>query len=246
MSYQYGQGVSPVFRGSLDTRTITWLVAILLFMGIVGYGLGWGAMRYKDPINDPYHSWPFWRHAIAMGAPVFLACIMLIFLVDISSHNRTGFFTSLVFWLIILVAGYMIFFMVWEIIVWSRCNNLTGPTPNYPECINRFYPVHTGPDVSFLLMFFGNVTSFIAAAICFWFHSRLQAAASSDWVQGARAMGQGGTPMMQMDDSSQGYTQSQIGTHMFGKDKHHSQHHSDPSYYSNVGAPYAAEGSAFV
>lgn len=184
------QGSDQYMSGSFDRRLISWLLAILFFIGIAGYGMGWGAMRYNDEANEPWQSWRYWRHALAMGDPVLLVCCLLIYFVELGTGRGTSFFSRLLFWLLILFIGYLAFFIVWEIVVWTRCNNLTGAIPDYPECINRHYPAHRYPDISFLLMLFGTVASLFAAALVFWFRATLECGATANWVMRQRGYDQ--------------------------------------------------------
>lgn len=123
---------------------------------------------YEDNANGSrlgdWTTWNYWRYFLAGFLPIIGLLATWVLLYD-SAFGRPLFLAYYV--VNVVIMGFLCLYVVWEIVVWTRCDDRTGSTPDYPHCINRFYPTKSYPDTNFFLTFVGGATNLALTIIFF-------------------------------------------------------------------------------
>lgn len=203
-------------QGSI--RGIMLLITLVIGISVHAYLAGYGAIRYKDPINEPFLTWNYWRYLITAFVMILTLVLMWIFAFDVSVLQVRV--RGYLFWLIFAAVGYMAVFIVWEIIIWTKCNEVDSPGPpptfKYPHCVNRDYPMNNAPDPAFMLTLFGAAGGFIGMLICLYMINQIVCAAlASRTVLGQEltTQGSGATAYLNTADYNDAPIGSRIDAH---------------------------------
>jgi hypothetical protein len=149
-------------------RGYMFLVTLVIGAGILAFGAGWGVMLYKDVDNEPFLTWDYWRYESVNILMMIALILMWIYAFDVMTS--TGKIRGMLFWIMLIGVAYIAVFVVWEIIIWTKCDEILTPGPppvfKYPHCVNRDYPTMTSPDVVFLLTLFGAAAGGVGMLIC--------------------------------------------------------------------------------
>jgi len=156
------------------------IVHISLFMV---YVVALMAMRFNDPIKDPWHHWQWVQFAISttLIVPVFLADML-----------KTTYDISILFSAQALLtccwALWGFFHSILLTIAFTNCNDAPGGTPEYPYCINRYYPEYEVPDFSMYCYWICIISMTGCCVFWVWFGYRLRMASLAlEWASNAAA-----------------------------------------------------------
>lgn len=169
----YGSKAFNVAGTPIGTvRNILIAMAIAFFIAEAGYLAGYGAIRYKDPINDPWLTWIFWRYWVAAFIPIVVTVATWMLAFDFQGSRGAP---TVHMGLCFITIAYMLVFIVWEVVVWTQCND--GPAPgvfDHPHCVNRDYPAKTYPDPAFFLTFFGGCLNVCIMMFYFFYTNQMR------------------------------------------------------------------------
>jgi hypothetical protein len=197
-------------RGSLDraqssVRAMMFLITLIIGGAIFGYGAGYGAIRYPDIVNDPFFTWVYWRYWVMLATLVATLVGMLFYAFDVSVS--VGRVRGLIFWAVMAAVGYTAVFLVWEIVIWTRCaDNATPSTCDHWR--NRDYPATTSPDPAFFLTLFGAGLGGIGMLISLYMINQMTCASLATRNVNAQNLGVSNTAAT-FDDAD--YFQAEIG-----------------------------------
>lgn len=151
------RGIATTYISSI--RTYGWLVTIIMGIGIVGFIGGFGAIRYSDQENDPYHKWVYYRYTTVITDGIFMTIFFWIYIFDVSVAN--GKVRGFLFWVMLISAVYATVCVIWDVVIWAgdKCNEELSPGPppvfKYAHCVNRDFPTVKYPDSAFFCTLFG-------------------------------------------------------------------------------------------
>src|SRR5690606_28206571 len=131
---------------------------ITLYLGGLGFILLVGTLGYwagYETYWSYWDTWVYWRYFVAGLAPSISLFATAMFAIQAATGSRS---TRPTFFLIVISGGvaYTGVLLVYEALVWDRCNNLDGSTPMYPQCTNPDFPVETFPKHEFLVRYFSQ------------------------------------------------------------------------------------------
>jgi hypothetical protein len=194
------------------------LITLVIGLSAHAYIAGLAAIRYQDPINEPFLTWTYWRYTVMAFVIVLTLVFMWIFAFDVSVLQIPV--RGYLFWLIFLAVGFAAVFVVWEIIIWTKCNEVASPGPppvfKYPHCVNRDYPANNSPDAAFLLTLFGAGGAGVGMLICLYMINQITCAALASRTvlgQGLTTQQVGGTSYINTADFNAASINTSIDAH---------------------------------
>ena len=156
--------------GMRAATMISWLFAVIHIIAHVLLCISYLGFRFKDPINDIWTSWTFWRFAITS-----LLIFPLVTMVNIwiNYQSRLIYFLHFLVCIVAIIWGVLQFAFLW--VDWTNCNDTTLLIPDVPHCKNRD-PSKSEPDDTFIIIFIVvSVETVLAmwwlifSTIVFWF-----------------------------------------------------------------------------
>jgi hypothetical protein len=144
---------------ALENRRLSgWLgvAAFLSVAAVVVHMIALPAMRFNDPINDPWHVFAFYRYGLDS-----------IFLIPVLTGIISWTYYEVFFWNTIHLVGCLgclgwgLVVIVYGILDEINRNEFTGLLPDVPWAINRNYPADQNPDMFWYFCFISTVVSTI-------------------------------------------------------------------------------------
>lgn len=220
-------------RSGQSIRFIAFSIAAIYILGGAGYIAGGLAIRYQNQISDPFDTPIYWRYTSAGFAIIGSLPLFLLYVIDVVLAS--GRVRGLLWVLLGLVAGGLVVFVVWEIIIWTHCNDQDSGVFLHPHCQNRDYPNHKTPDAAFLLTLFGAAVCDGAIFFMVYIIQTITCRALANRNIEVGAQGQG--PMYDPDFTNSAGVgfMSAIGVGIHDHRNHHNHHskHDIPHNYYN-------------
>jgi len=154
-------------------KTVSSLMAILQSAAIVVYAISLMAFRFADQDLDPWNSDIFYYFA---ASTTFMIPLLVTLNLWINYKSSIAYTIQTIICLVWAIWGF--FHIVYMIVDWTNCNNMTVAIPDVPYCINRYFPTETIPDFSFYMLFVSLCTNVSVTIFWLWFGSRLRLATS--------------------------------------------------------------------
>ena len=167
------------------TQGILWGIALSV-LAIIAFGFyiaGDMALQYRDPINDPFNAWFYWRFWVTPMVALISLVALWIFLFEAA----TGVFTLrpyVYIFVVICSGGWLLYHLIAEIIAWHSCNKFDGPTPVELNCRNRDAPAKDFPDYNFIFTISGIAAFLLFEALSIVVGATLKMALSSTQLDG--------------------------------------------------------------
>lgn len=162
------------------TQGMLWGIALSV-LAIIAFGFyiaGAMALQYRDPVNDPFYAWFYWRFWITPMVGIISMAALWIFLFEAA----TGVFTLrpyVFLFVVIACGGWLLYHLVAEIVAWHSCNAMNGPVPVELNCRNRDAPAKDFPDYSFIFTISGIAAFLLFDVLCIIVGGTLKLALSS-------------------------------------------------------------------
>jgi hypothetical protein len=165
------------FQGRRDPlrslKTVSAIMALLQTAACIAYATALMAFRFQDQDLDPWNTAIFYYFAVSTTW-----FVPLLFTLNLWVNYKSSIAYTLQTIVCVGWAAWGFFHIVYMIVDWTDCNDMTGPNPDVPYCINRYFPTETIPDFSFYVLFISVCTSTAVTIFWLWFGSRLRLATS--------------------------------------------------------------------